>query len=459
MITSDEINTKATQLGINSSDVERDYVFGWILSALYSISSLKDILILKGGNVYRKGYFPRARFSSDLDFTTSQGIDDTFLLSEFNRICVYVEQKTGIHFDQNRNRIADEHIISNDKKVYKLQLYFKDFYGNESKMIISIRLDVTEFDKIYLPTQKRLLIHQYSDASECLQEIVCIKLEEALADKLKCLLQRRSSFDLFDLVYSVFVNNEIEISKKEIVSTFLKKTIFEPSPNVAKNLLFGVPYDLLRNYWNNNIICPLEARIDFDNAITLLKSGLDSLFADFSYAYVDEDSYYPSEYRNKIFEAGSSLTLLKLKYHGFERLIEPYSLTFKRRQDGVGQEYFYAYDQTGGNKGPGIKAFLNKDIETLDNTDVKFVPQYTVDIAKAGEINNKSYFSTGFRTGGAFKIRKARKPRVPSNGLIYTIQCSYCGKRFKRSKYSTRIGKHKNTYGGMCYGRVGYQVF
>lgn len=42
-------------------------------------------------------------------------------------------------------------------------------------------------------------------------DIRVIKLEEALADKLKCLLQRLSSFDLYDLVHAIFITKDIEV--------------------------------------------------------------------------------------------------------------------------------------------------------------------------------------------------------------------------------------------------------
>jgi hypothetical protein len=50
-------------------------------------------------------------------------------------------------------------------------------------------------------------------------------------------------------------------------------------------------------------------------------------------------------------------------------------LSFKRRGDGLGQEYFYAWDQTGGrSSGPGIKTFLDYDIQDLQPTDEIFEP-------------------------------------------------------------------------------------
>ena len=43
----------------------------------------------------------------------------------------------------------------------------------------------------------------------------------ALADKMKCLIQRRYAYDLFDLVYGVFVNRELDLDRSELVQTFL----------------------------------------------------------------------------------------------------------------------------------------------------------------------------------------------------------------------------------------------
>jgi len=46
MITKDEIDQKAREYNINPTDVEKDYVFGWLLNALYSQSALSNHLVL-----------------------------------------------------------------------------------------------------------------------------------------------------------------------------------------------------------------------------------------------------------------------------------------------------------------------------------------------------------------------------------------------------------------------------
>ncbi len=59
MIGKEEIEAKAREFEINVSDVQRDYVFGWLLFGIFTASGLKSRIFLKGGNALRKGYFLR----------------------------------------------------------------------------------------------------------------------------------------------------------------------------------------------------------------------------------------------------------------------------------------------------------------------------------------------------------------------------------------------------------------
>jgi hypothetical protein len=61
VITDGEIEEKAREFRINPADVEKDYVYGWVLNALYTQSTLGNQLVLKGGNGLRKAYLPNTR--------------------------------------------------------------------------------------------------------------------------------------------------------------------------------------------------------------------------------------------------------------------------------------------------------------------------------------------------------------------------------------------------------------
>jgi predicted nucleotidyltransferase component of viral defense system len=455
VITLEEIDEAALNLEISISNVERDYVFGWLITGIFQESALGQSLVLKGGNALRKGYLPFTRFSDDLDFSTGQGLDGTRLIEQLNGVCRFVEAHTGVAFALDRNAIADELQIDRDRHVYKVRLYFKDFAGQGEHITLKVLLDVTEYDRLHLPVQTRNLIHQYSDAADCAAPIRVVSLEEALADKLKCLLQRRSCFDLFDTVDAAFVADDLELDRTEVVRVFLSKTIFEPSPGAAKNLILGAPFHLLQGFWHK-VVCPAQTRMTFDQAIERLRVGLEELFAPFGYGQMMERAFFPAELRNPILEAGSARKLLELRYHGVTRLVEPYALTFKRRRDGGAREYFYAYDRTGGRtSGPGIKTFVAPDISSLALTDESFEPRYEVELAKAGDADTAGFFRG---TPGRRRLFTATRRSIYGLGTRYTIECPSCGKQFKRQNYSLKLNPHKDQYGSRCYSAVGYQV-
>ena len=392
MIDKQEIDRKAGIFQVHPSNVQRDYVLGWILAGMYQHSALKDKLVLKGGNCFRKAYFENTRFSKDLDFSCENEIPTGLLFAEFDTICDFVSDQTSIIFKKEKAIIKQKKLIDSDKKIYDVRLYFNDFYGKPSSMTISVQLDITNFDRIYLPVQEKDIIHPYSDAAKCEAKIKCIKLEELLASKLKCLLQRRHSADLFDYVYSIFINNSLEVRRAEILQVFFKKTIYEGASGIVRGLLLDLPFEAIRRFWNDSISVPQQAKIVFDKAVDLFKKDVTESFQE-SPIKEPQLSFFPSHLRTPIMEAGSSKTLLKLTYDGIQRMVEPYSLKYKIRRDGVGREYFYAYDTTGGRKsGESIKSFLSNKIEALENTSETFEPRYLIELSKAGEYGDKTHF-------------------------------------------------------------------
>lgn len=464
MIDRSEIEAKAKEFEIHVTNVERDYVFGWLLSAIYSTSSLRDVLILKGGNCFRKAYFESSRYSGDLDFATEVRVGEDLLLEEFNQVCDLITELSGVEFHGERNRIIRKDLADKSKEAYLVQLYFRDFYGKPEKITISVKIDIVELERIHLPVQTRNLIHPYSDGSECSTEIRCIKLEEALAEKLKCLIQRVHIVDLYDFVYSVFINQDIEVDRQEIASTFLRKTIFERAPWVAAQTLLRAPLDRLDSFWKKHVICPVQSALVFDVALDRFRKTVNEIFSFFGRSTM-EFNFYPPELRFPIMEAGRDQKLLQITYDGVVRTVEPYSLSFKVRQDGVGHEYFYAYDRTGGrHSGPSIKSFFHTKVERLVQLDEGFEPRVEVELSKSGESIGRGYFKKPTlsprkrRKVGKKARRPRRQPNTSYHGIIYVIQCTYCARRFERKKLDTRMRTHNDKFGNDCVGRTGFLV-
>jgi hypothetical protein len=409
-----------------------------------------------------------------LDFSTQTEIDANVLKSELNRVCEYVSEKTGVKFALDENRVELKRLIDGDSKLYEARLYFKGFYGEE-RYNIKVKMDVKEFDRIFLPIQTRNIVHSYSDASECSGQIQCHKLEELLASKLSALLQRYHSPDLYDFIYSVFFQKALDINRLEVVSAFLKKTIHEANPMVAQNLLLQLPFQTFRAIWNRYIVCPKPSVITFDEAELQFKAIIPQLFALLQPAFAfgggglgvrASGDYFSALHRNVIMDAALTRRLIRMIYDGLERLVEPYALKYKIRADGVGREYFYGVDIWGGRSGVvGIKMYTEDKVHSMETTNETFEPRYPIELSRSGEDLGATYFGTPFsstsrtRTTTATRPRTTWKPKPLSTfGLSYTIRCSVCGKTFKRSSYDTKLNKHKDRFGNQCYGTWGYVV-
>lgn len=460
MISKTEIDQKATEFQIHTSNVMRDYVFGWLLYGLFTHSNLKDIIFLKGGNALRKGYFENTRFSKDLDLGIPGDIDQNELLAEFNKIGDYVQDKAKIIFDKDQNKVEEKFICGEtplpDLKVYEVKIYFKDFYGEESSLILKVSLDLTRFDKVICPIQKVPLLHPYSDSNEISCSINCMKLEEIIATKLKCLLQRQHAPDLFDYVYSIKLLGG-SLNKEEVVTTLIKKTIFSRNPHTLKDILKNISLSYFRNYWDKAIICSKQVAINVEDAINTFVGDLDNLFSMYPDNGYGNFAYFEAKFRVPIMEAGRNQTLLKIWYKGEERIVEPYSLKYQQKRDGTEQEYFYAYKLSGGESGPGWKRFLAREMDKIENTDEKFIPRdgLLIELSKAGELPEKRYLFDPNKPSKPFS--RHRRISCSNFGIKYVYRCSHCGKKFTRNSMDNLIRPHKNKNGYPCYG--GYGIY
>ena len=384
MITNKEIDAKAKEFGLTPHEVEKDYVYGWLLNTIFDRSDLRSLLILKGGNCLRKAYLQNTRFSKDLDFSARNAIDQNFLANELSKVCAAVEKQTGVHFFRTVVKDKDARISFD---VLEARLYFKGFYREES-LSLKAQIDVTQSDRIYLPVQERRLIHPYSDFECCNATIRAQKIEEILASKLVAMLARSKVVDLFDLLVSIFIKNDFAVNRREIISTFLKKYASGRSPSATKDQLLGLELDHFRLPWME-IVVPASQRFGFDDAVSNFKSLIGSLFdligttiaatspSPERYQFPRTSSafgYFPRDVRNTILAALRAQTLVEVMYKGWIRLVEPYKIEYRVRQsDDTGHEYFWGYDRTGGETGPGIKKFLCEEMQSVRVTNEPFL--------------------------------------------------------------------------------------
>lgn len=467
MIDRAEIEAKAKEFEINPANVQRDYVFGWLLYGIFTQSALKDRIFLKGGNALRKGFFENTRYSTDLDFGIPDDVRADTLLQEVNRVCDLVQEKGGITFVKERNQVDEkfppgENAPLPDLRVYEIDVFFKDFYGNPDRFTLKIAMDLTRFDRTIYDPVTVSLIHPYSDAAEVACQIRCMKLEEIIATKLKCLMQRQNAPDLYDYVYSIQLLGGA-LNKREVREALIEKTIFDRNPYLLKGILGATDFGFFRTAWLRSIICAKRYMIQVEDAISAFVADLEELFAGTSDNGYAQNAYFPVGARAAIMRAARTQTTLKVRYNGAERIVEPYALKYMQPRNRDPKEYLYVFNCSGGSNPPGWRQFVAENLQSIENTDQHFEPQYPIELSKAGETPENPYLFDPNKPVKAPRARTtfaspARRARSFSSGIKYVYACSYCSKRFYKSAQDSTLRAHKDKNGYPCGGRHGYYV-
>lgn len=199
MINLSELKIKSQESEVDISILERDYVISWVLKGIYDSPVLRDGLVFKGGTALRKVYVSNYRFSEDLDFTTIKPLDslsESLISENLKTTCSEVYRQSGIElvladFKQTRDEFGEEAFLG--------KIQYVGPRGHRAGNPPRVKLDITFYEKVILPPNKLPLIHSYSDSDDCRTTVAAYKLEEIAAEKLRSILQRQRSRDIYDL--------------------------------------------------------------------------------------------------------------------------------------------------------------------------------------------------------------------------------------------------------------------
>ncbi|MFQ5834598.1 MAG: WYL domain-containing protein [bacterium] len=138
-------------------------------------------------------------------------------------------------------------------------------------------------------------------------------------------------------------------------------------------------------------------------------------------------------------------------------LIEPYSLRRTKENNLIIRAIKVETEEP--------RTFRVDWIQSIKVTPKPFKPKYQIEFSPTGPItalptprkSNSDFLGmkSSRKSGGFSSGSKTDKTHF---GPIYIFECSYCGKKFKRTKYHSRLNPHKDRNGGNCPGRTGYLV-
>jgi len=259
MIRKKEIEIRAEEQNVPKSTIDKDWVLGHFIDAIYSIPLCEDSLIFKGGTCLRKCYFPEYRFSEDLDFTS---INPSFVLNKklLSQITDLVIKRTDIPLHiQEISELRFNGQLTGYKAVIKFwgaDHPFNKVPPDASRWGTSVKIEIILYELMVFPPESRVIFHPYPDElSKLMVVIPCYSLREVLAEKLRALIQRSYTAprDFYDIWY--LSNNQMDINWKEITDAFYIKMKFKNLEFNGINQMINERNDKrVKAGWENSLI-------------------------------------------------------------------------------------------------------------------------------------------------------------------------------------------------------------
>jgi predicted nucleotidyltransferase component of viral defense system len=464
-----EIMEFSREVGLAPEVVEKDYVLGWVLCAIFNHPSLRMDWLFKGGTCLKKCYFETYRFSEDLDFTlrNPDHLNQEFLKAAFAEVAGWIYDQSGIVFPGET--IAFE-IYENPrgKKSVQGRLGYRGPLQRRGSTP-RIKLDLTDDERIVLEPTWREVHHPYRDRPEKGIQALCYCYEELFAEKIRALGERMRPRDLYDVIH-LRRHCETICNRDLVFRTLGEKCEFKGITVPDANSLANSPLRAeLESEWENMLAHQLPEVPNLPSFFEELPGIFDWLtgapapvsLPSMPFVTGEDTAWQPPA---MVYSWGATVPLetirfaaanrlcVDLSYQGSYRLIEPYSL--RRTKDG--NIILHAVRNDSGE----ARTYRIDRIEGASATKISFVPRYAVELTPSGYLPIPSTVSgTSLSTNRRHSpARPSRRSTTMRTGYTYVIKCTYCGRRFSRKTFEMTLNPHKNKSGYPCPGRSGFLV-
>jgi predicted nucleotidyltransferase component of viral defense system len=257
MILQKEIATISEQLGVSKSVIDKDWMLGHFIAAIFNEPELKETLIFKGGTCLKKCWFEEYRFSEDLDFTSKS---QEFELSQnhLKSITKYIENNTEV-----KTHIVSLRPLRFQDKLTGYEAIIKFWGADHPRNVMpptpdrwqtKIKIEIILYEEMIFEVTERAVSHPYSDKLALINTIPCYKIEEVLSEKIRALIQRSYTAprDYYDIWY--LSNNFPDLNWTIIVEAFYKKMKFKNIEFTGVDQLINAKSDkALKAAWKNSL--------------------------------------------------------------------------------------------------------------------------------------------------------------------------------------------------------------
>lgn len=410
MILKQEILSLAKVLQLQPTTLEKDYVLSWVLFGISQNVELSAWLF-KGGTCLKKCYFETYRFSEDLDFTVPKGAiyDEKGIKNALDSVASLVYEEAGIDLVARESELKAS-FNKKGQKTYIAKYTYTGPLALPSRNQQRIKFDITD-DEIIVDEPKLCeVFHRYSDTPKQPAKIRCYSLNEIVAEKTRAIYERQGrARDIYDIV-NISRSFRQHVDPKIARIGLQKKFDFKSLPNPTVDLILSsIDFPQLEASWKDQLEHQLEvlppAKSIYDDLKSALAWWIDEHPIEPLLTSISNDAaetrlprmQFPESATNSSNElgigrqanisfsqnleqiryAGRNRLCVEIEYHGYKRLVEPYSL----RQPKTNNILLYAYElERGASPTNKIKAYKLNEIATVLVKQKPFRPRFIVEL-------------------------------------------------------------------------------
>ena len=257
MILQKEIATISEQLGVSKSVIDKDWMLGHFIAAIFNEPELKQTLIFKGGTCLKKCWFEEYRFSEDLDFT-SKSQEFKLTPDHLKFITKHIEDHAEV-----KTHIVSLKPLRFQDRLTGYEAIIKFWGADHPRNVMpttpdrwqtKIKIEIILYEEMIFEVTEQAVSHPYSDKLALENPIPCYKIEEVLAEKIRALIQRSYTAprDYYDIWY--LSNNFPDLNWTIIVEAFYKKMKFKNIEFTGVDQLINPKSDkALKGAWKNSL--------------------------------------------------------------------------------------------------------------------------------------------------------------------------------------------------------------
>ncbi len=391
MIPKREILLRAQEWSLRPEVVEKDYVLGWMLTAIAAHPVTGSAWVFKGGTCLKKCFFETFRFSEDLDFSLlpDAPYDEPGVLALLRDIAEATEELSGVQCPRSGVGLKVRRNKGGDA-TYEGAIEYRGPLSMPTGP--KVRFDLTRHERTFPPFARQEVLHSYPDELPPTAAVQTYSLEELVAEKCRALIERTRPRDLYDVVHlGQHRKGELDVARTRLL--FHEKCVAKgiATPSRAGIVQLVEASAALRADWNDMLAHQLPALPEVETFVAMLGESLEWLDPS---AVMVEPSMPPRMHGalesprgmrlwglgvplDAVRFAANNRLLIAFDYEDTPRLVEAYSL----RRSTTGTLLLFAAES--GTKGE-IKSFDASAVTNVTITSRSFVPQWRIELVPGG---------------------------------------------------------------------------